>query len=40
MELEDMLSEVSQVKKDKSHLFSLMWKIVPKDKHDPKHIYR
>jgi hypothetical protein len=32
MELESiMLSEISQVQKDKGHMFSLMWKIDPKD---------
>jgi hypothetical protein len=34
MELEDiMLTEVSQVQKGKGFMFSLMWKIDPKDKH-------
>jgi hypothetical protein len=40
IELEDiMLSEVSQVQKDKGHMFSLMCKIDPKDKriHKNKH---
>jgi hypothetical protein len=33
IELEDiMLSEVSQVQKDKNHVFSHMWKIDPKHK--------
>jgi hypothetical protein len=31
MQLKDiMLSEVSQVQKNKAHIFSLMWKIDPK----------
>jgi hypothetical protein len=34
MQLEDiMLSEVSQVQKDKGHVFSHMWKTDPKDTH-------
>jgi hypothetical protein len=34
MELEDiMLSEESQVQKDKGHVFFYMWKIDSKDKH-------
>jgi hypothetical protein len=34
MQLKDkMLSEVSQIQKDKGCLFPLMWKIEPKDKH-------
>jgi hypothetical protein len=34
MQLEKiMLSEVSQVQKDKGHIFSYMWKTNPKDKH-------
>jgi hypothetical protein len=28
-----MLSEVSQTQKEKDHMFSLAWKIDPKDKH-------
>jgi hypothetical protein len=46
MELEDiMLSEVSQVQKDKGHVFSHMWKIdstdkcTYKSKHDHIHTY-
>jgi hypothetical protein len=27
-----MLSEINQAQKDKGHMFSLMWKIDPKDK--------
>jgi hypothetical protein len=34
MQLKDiMLSDVTQAQKDKSCMFSLMWKIDPKDKH-------
>jgi hypothetical protein len=34
MQLEDIiLSEVSQTQKEKSHVFTHMWKIDPKDKH-------
>jgi hypothetical protein len=34
MQLKDiMLSEVSQSKKDKGHVFSHTWKTDPKDKH-------
>jgi hypothetical protein len=46
MELEDiMLSKVSKVQTQRSHVFSHMWKIDPKDKcidkkkHDHVHIY-
>jgi hypothetical protein len=39
MRLKDiMLSEVSQTQKGKGHMFSLMWKLDPKDKHIPKNI--
>jgi hypothetical protein len=40
-----ILSKISQVQKDKGHVFSLMWKIDPKDnyihkyKHDHIHTY-
>jgi hypothetical protein len=42
MQLEDiMLSELSQVQKDKGHVVSQTWKINPKDKHiyKSKHIH-
>jgi hypothetical protein len=37
MQLADIiLSKISQVQKDKDHMFSHMWKIDPKDKHTQK----
>jgi hypothetical protein len=37
MQLEDMLSQISQFQKDKGHMFSLIHGIDPKDKHIHKH---